>query len=542
VPSELGTAVSVFVEKFIQALGQNADVRSAARDLLRAAAAALDGAAPPAAKVEEPPRPAETAAAPVKETTPANEPPAAAKPAPPLGPLTPLMRRGAEAPRLPSIPVEEALRTLKLGSKASEPEPVSFTASTGWSRSAVEPEDLPDIEARCRLKAEAARWAAERLRRMDARVDYHAEIGPIDRDIIARAKALPDCFLWTNHSSFRAPNDLLLCDQLGGGYETLGEAAGLLQEAIAHGAKGQHYEKALQLAAEAQSALRAAILAMEGPNDDDQLRVYNFLRATASREQIFIERYMRADDAADPTTWEERKGRILAARGAVETVRSAIKNQQKRLGRLKYHLEQLKKGSRTPDYDWQKVAETIDELLADGMQPSSVEIRELLLPMADDIPEMDPMPQGLQRVLLEMDQYLALRNQQSQERFNPRDVTDEVRRVGELLKGWAVVLIGGVPRPKSKKLIEDAFGLRELVWLETREHQSIEPFEAEIARPDVMLVILAIRWSSHSFGDVKAFCDRHGKPLVRLPAGYSPNQIAKHILDQCSERLLTTAK
>jgi hypothetical protein len=34
-----------------------------------------------------------------------------------------------------------------------------------------------------------------------------------------------------------------------------------------------------------------------------------------------------------------------------------------------------------------------------------------------------------------------------------------------------------------------------------------------------------------------AFRGRHHKPLVRLPAGYSPNQIAAQILSQCSERL-----
>ena len=71
----------------------------------------------------------------------------------------------------------------------------------------------------------------------------------------------------------------------------------------------------------------------------------------------------------------------------------------------------------------------------------------------------------------------------------------------------------------------------------TREHQSIEGFEAYIARADVAVVLLAIRWSSHSFGDIKAFCDRHGKPLVRLPAGYHPNQVALQVVSQCSGRL-----
>ena len=54
-------------------------------------------------------------------------------------------------------------------------------------------------------------------------------------------------------------------------------------------------------------------------------------------------------------------------------------------------------------------------------------------------------------------------------------------------------------------------------------------------------VILSIRWSSHSFGDVKHWCDQHDKPLVRLPRGYNASQVAKEIIDQASERLQRAA-
>ena len=106
-----------------------------------------------------------------------------------------------------------------------------------------------------------------------------------------------------------------------------------------------------------------------------------------------------------------------------------------------------------------------------------------------------------------------------------------------MLEGRSVVLIGGICRRESQKLLKTSLGLSELIWIETKEHQSIGAFEFPIARPDVALVLLAIRWSSHAFGDVKQFCDRYGKPLVRLPGGYSPNQVAAQILAQCSEQL-----
>jgi hypothetical protein len=105
------------------------------------------------------------------------------------------------------------------------------------------------------------------------------------------------------------------------------------------------------------------------------------------------------------------------------------------------------------------------------------------------------------------------------------------------LKDRAIVLIGGDRRPGAFNAIKEAFGLSELYWITTQEHESIDHFEPYVARPDVAVVLLAIRWTSHSYGEVSAFCDRYGKPLVRLPGGYNPNQVAAQIMSQCSDRL-----
>jgi hypothetical protein len=51
------------------------------------------------------------------------------------------------------------------------------------------------------------------------------------------------------------------------------------------------------------------------------------------------------------------------------------------------------------------------------------------------------------------------------------------------------------------------------------------------------VVLLAIRWSNHSYGDVQEYCDTYGKLLVRLPGGYHPNQVAHQILSQVGHRL-----
>ena len=90
--------------------------------------------------------------------------------------------------------------------------------------------------------------------------------------------------------------------------------------------------------------------------------------------------------------------------------------------------------------------------------------------------------------------------------------------------------------------LRQALGLTDVRWLSTPDHTSFTFFEPDIARPDVSVVVLAIRWSNHDYAEVQRYCEKYGKPLVRLRAGYNPNQVAYHILSQAGERLAALAK
>jgi len=76
--------------------------------------------------------------------------------------------------------------------------------------------DLSLIETRCRLKTEGARWAAQRSLRLGEGADFYTEIEPVDREIIQKAKQLPDCFLWMCHPSAPSPSDLAEWDDVAG--------------------------------------------------------------------------------------------------------------------------------------------------------------------------------------------------------------------------------------------------------------------------------------------------------------------------------------
>ena len=341
------------------------------------------------------------------------------------------------------------------------------------------------------------------------------------------AERLTDAFYWASTDDPSGTPGITLLDDVGGCFETVAEGLLLLRDA--QDRRGGP-ETALPLLAEAQSALRHSLRRLGPAEDPDQSEVYDRVRDVAARHRVFLKRFMRADDPADPAGWPGLLARIETQAGS----RPMSKRQTMLLDRLR-SLCVKPDGERTDD-SWRAVVAAVEEIVGEGVPPSSREVRDLLLPHVDDLPEGDELPPAFRLVLREIDRYLATRT--PREAATVPEPTAEVRAVARLLSGRSVVLIGGVRRPDAQEVLRAALGLEELIWIGTREHQSIRGFESAIARPGVALLLLAIRWSSHSFGEVKRYCDRHGKPLVRLPGGYNPSQVAAQILAQCGEHLV----
>jgi hypothetical protein len=398
--------------------------------------------------------------------------------------------------------------------------------------------DLPLIEARCLLKMEGARWAATRSQRLQAGADYFTEIGPLDRELIEKARQLPDCFLWMCHSSGPSPSDLSQWADVAGCFATVASGIGVIRSLLeAEADQDNRFEQAIFLLAEAQSALKVALDRIGGIPDKDQNRVYHWLKATAFSRQFYIPRYMRVDDRADPTAWADLEERIGKLDATIQQGRQYERRKQSTFNRIRYHLKAIvSNGAADRSYDWRKVIDAVEELTRNGTPPSNRELRDLLLPAVDGMPDLGDLPPGFTVVLREIDRFLATRTPTAAAEV-ASEPNEDLKEAAKLLNGKSIVLIGGDRRPFAQQALEEAFGLKELDWISTAEHESILPFEAHIARPDVAAVVLAIRWSSHSYGDVRNFCDKHGKPLVRLPAGYNPNQVARQILEQCGERL-----
>ncbi len=422
-------------------------------------------------------------------------------------------------------PRKEPLKELTLGRRIvprNQPPPSMPTQSD------KEEDDLVRIGARCRAKAEAVRWQAECHRRLWEGVEVPVEDAALEPEIYDWADKLVQCFYWLDEEDSAKSTELSLLDDVGGCYEAIAEGVLLLA-----GEKGRRgvMERTLPLLAEAQSMLRRALQRLKAPDDPDQLAVYRRVRETAARNRVFVRRHMRADDLADPSGWPS----LLARVESLSTSGEQSRQQKTRLEQVRHHLSVIRDGQ-AKEQDWQAVIDAVEEMVGDGVPPSNREIRDLLLPVVDDLPDRDDLPPGFRLVLREIDRFLATRMFAS--KAAPSYVPPpEVKEAARLLEGRSVVLIGGARRRESQATLRKALGLKDLIWIETKEHQSIESFEPVIARPDVALVLLAIRWSSHAFGEVRQFCIRHERPLVRLPGGYGVHQVAAQILSQCSDLL-----
>jgi hypothetical protein len=433
-------------------------------------------------------------------------------------------------PEPESEAVVEPLRELTLGSsEPTESEPrVGLVFAT---HATVADDELAEIEANCRRKAEGARWAAERLLRIREGNDCRELDLPMDSEMAEWVNRITDCFGWIQASEASERADLSLLEDVGGCFETLAEALAAAREVREKNQGSKSIDRILPLVAETQSALRAALKRLGAADDPEQLEVFEWVKTTAARQHVYLKRFMRADDVANPTGWQEVLMRIEATAQSGQLSRK----QASVLEQIRESLARIQDGEPL-EQDWQTIIRTVDEMVEGGVPASNRQIRSALLPVIDGLPERADFPAGFRLVLREVDRYLA-RRPSAATRVVSHAASAEADEATRLLRGRSVVLIGGVRRREAQESLRRALGLSELIWIETKEHQSIDSFEPMIARADVALVLLAIRWSSHAFGDVRLFCDRHNKPLVRLPGGYGPNQVAAQILAQCSGKL-----
>lgn len=459
--------------------------------------------------------------------------PAAAEPPPPppavIPPPAPFPPPAPPPAAFPAVPIAQ-LPPLHI--HAVYPPPAAHPFPDAERELALLP--LAVVAERCRVKGDASRLVARRLETPLGWRDAAAEDAAL-----SRAEALPDCNLWMLN---RDPVALSpkTWDDLSGAYAAAADAANLLHawEQAPAAAAERHASRVLGLAAEAQSVLLYAVADVRDVRMDfDQVQLFAHVRETARARGVFIPKFLKREDRASPESWPDVVRRLAEARAQFQLVGDRDKARAKTLNNLKFKIGRLRDHPDDSAGEWPRVLELVNDLVAGGMPPSNAELRDMLLPVLEDIPDNPPPPPHVGLALREIDRYLETRPDAEHPPARAARPSAEVAEAAELLRGREIVLIGGQSRPLHKAALIRAFGLTDVRWLSTPDHTSFTVFEPDVARPEVAVVLLAIRWSNHDYDGVRAYCEAYHKPLVRLPGGYNANQVAHHILAQAGARL-----
>ncbi|MGL6096049.1 MAG: hypothetical protein ACRC7O_09670, partial [Fimbriiglobus sp.] len=294
----------------------------------------------------------------------------------------------------------------------------------------------------------------------------------------------------------------------------------------------------LPLAAEAQSTLRSAIAdARQDWTDPDQIHLFVHIKEATKRERVYVSRFLRQEDWARAEDWAGVVARIEKLAPDIRATGRQDRNRGKDLSNLAYKSRKLSDPANDDPDEWARVIELTAGLVDRGLPPSNTDLRDALLPLFDRLADWPDLPVSVERVLQEIERFVASRPAAVPDPDREPHWSAEVTEVAEFLRGTEMVLIGGQVRPDRRAALMTAFGLTNLDWVTTPEHTSTSFFEPHIARPGVVVVLLATRWANHDYQNVKDYCETHGKLYVKLPAGYHPNQVAHQVLEQVGKRL-----
>ena len=129
----------------------------------------------------------------------------------------------------------EPLRELTLGQSRPSTMPGSSDPGTPPKRSRS-PGDIASLEARCRRKAEAARWAAECQRRIGEGSDPSVSNDDVtlDQELAGWTERLTDGFYWMSSKGVENVNPEAVLDEVAGCLEAVAESLALAGESQGH--------------------------------------------------------------------------------------------------------------------------------------------------------------------------------------------------------------------------------------------------------------------------------------------------------------------
>lgn len=402
------------------------------------------------------------------------------------------------------------------------------------------PLPLATVATRCRIKAAAAGLVAKR------------SIGPASADAATeeanlrkQADAIPDCGLWMFDSS-GGSRAKAIWDDLAGGFAVCAAAADLLRSWTAAGSDLASGQEVLTLAAEAQSMLLYAVADVGWVSrDHEQVQLFVHIRELGKQLQIYVPRFLRREDPADPAKWPELLLRLKAAvtriglPGQPAASGDPTKVRQKALGNLKFKLKKLADEPSGIADEWPRLVELLDQAVSAGVPPNSPELCDGMLPIYEQLPENLPVSAAAERVF---------RHVESTRKVPPEseETTDTVSRIlpghtADGLRGKELIVIGVVKRPQQLAALRHVFALTEAKWVNATEPTELTAATALVNRAEIVAVIVTTRWTNHDFDDLRQACARLGKAFITARPDEPIHDLVQQIVTRTRVQMETAA-
>jgi hypothetical protein len=276
------------------------------------------------------------------------------------------------------------------------------------------------------------------------------------------------------------------------------------------------------LLAEAQSALLAAVRALDLRGDSDQRDLFQWLKDQTTRHRIYVDRHMRLDDPADPNGWSDLGQRLQTKLEEIALRGQERRDRQQILNKLRFHARKVLEAGRLLDADRNSILATL-ELFGDPAEARRERpLLDLLEPLARTFGDDEALGPVLRAIV------------PAAGGSAPRRPLDEA---SELLAGSHVLMLAAAEDEEARQTLVAELRLGELEWIAVEDPDGTELLEREIPRTAARLVLLGTRLTPAAYAEFKRLSTEHSKLFVRLPEGLTPDVVARQVLRQVGWRL-----
>lgn len=388
--------------------------------------------------------------------------------------------------------------------------------------------DLEMVQRRAQWKGDALRFALERR----SSGGEGEELKATEEKLRTSLGSLPECYPWMLDGPMPLPADGpvgIAADA----YDALARVAEVAHELEIQSAGLAPASDLLYLMAEAQSGVLVAVRNLGLRGDSDQRDLFAWLKDQTTRHRVYVDRHMRLDNPADPTKAKDLLKRINEGSDEFSKRVTARKERGTLLNKLRYHASRAQDGELL-DGDRESIASALEQWSSLGLATRDrtlVELaQELACSHADD-----------QELISVLNPFLEGQAPKAAQPGNPdppsipeRDLQAESR---DLL---ADVSVAGMYQEGDEvdfDSLEKALCPKELIQVAVQDLSDADAVRTVVSGLETDLILLGVRLEPDAYSALKEVCTERELLFVRLPDGYSSDQVAKQVLRQVGWRL-----